>query len=145
MADYTERFSEVWSLLADIDPASYTTEQNTGYVCLDRYHRAVVIIHCGVLGSGLDVDLEQGTDTSGSGGKTLDSGNKDITLTATTDNNTVSVIEIRTEELDVTGGFDCVNVEITPAGQGDIFGAQIWGGVPRYAPVSTTNLDSVTD
>ena len=145
MADYTERFSEVWSLLADIDPASYTTEQNTGYVCLDRYHRAVVIIHAGVLGTGLDVDLEEGTDTSGTGAASLDSGNKDITLTATTDNNTVSVIEIRTEELDVTNGYDCINVEVTPGGQGDLFSVQVWGGVPRYAPVSTTNLDSVTD
>jgi hypothetical protein len=144
MADYTERFSEVWSLLADIDPASYNTEQNTGYVCLDRYHRAVVIIHTGVISGNLDVDLEQGTDTSGSGGKTLDSGGKDITLTATTDNNTVSVIEIRTAELDVSGRFDCINVEVTPGAAG-IFGVQIWGGVPRYAPVSTSNLDSVTD
>ena len=145
MADYTERFSEVWSLLEEIHPASHTTEQNTGYVCLDRYHRAVVIIHCGVLGSGLDVDLEQATTTTGTSAKTLDSGNKDITLTATTDNNTVSVIEIRTEELDVANKFDCINVEVTPGGQGDIFGVQIWGGVPRYAPVATTNLDSVTD
>lgn len=144
MADYTERFSEVWSLLGTINPASHTTEQNTGYVSLHQYHRAVVIIHTGVIGGNLDVDIEEATDTSGSSSQSMDSGNKDITLTATTDDNTVSVIEIRTEEMDVTNLRDCVNVEVTPA-QAGIFGVQIWGGVPRYAPVSTTNLDSVTD
>lgn len=142
---YTERFSERAALLADIDPASYSSEQNTGYVSLALYNRAVVIIHAGVLGQNVDVDLEQATDTSGTSAKPLDSGGKDITLTATTDNGTVSVIEIRGEELDVSNGFDCINLEMTPAGSSSIFGAQIWGFVPRYAPVSTTTLNSVTD
>jgi hypothetical protein len=55
------------------------------------------------------------------------------------------VIEIRTDELDIAGGDDCINLEMTPAGASSIFGAQIWGLEPRYAPVATTNLDSVTD
>jgi hypothetical protein len=144
MATYTNRFSEDWALLATIDPASYTTEQNTGYVSLMNYHRAVVIIHAGVLSGDVDIDLEQGTTTAGAGAKTLDSGNKDITLTATTDNNTVSIIEIRTEETDVGNGFDCINVEVTPAAAG-ILGVTLWGGVTRFAPVPTTNVDSITD
>lgn len=142
MADYTERFSEVWSLLGDIVAANATTEQNTGYVSLANYHRAMIMVVPISLGGDLDVDVEQGTTTAGAGAKTVDSGNKDITVAST--DTAPSIIELRTEELDVTGGFDCVNVEVTP-GAASYFSVTLWGGVPRFAPVSTTNLDSVTD
>jgi len=140
---YTERFSERHALLASIDPASYNTEQNTGYVSLANYARAFVEIGCGVIGGNLDVDVEQASDTSGTGAKTFDSGGHDMTKTATTDNNTVSGIEIETAELDVSGGFDCINIEVTPAGAG-IFYVNIWGVCPSYPPV-THGLDEVTD
>ena len=42
---YTERFSEVHELRADINPAAHTTEQNSGYVSLAKFHRAVIIIN----------------------------------------------------------------------------------------------------
>ena len=142
MADYTERFSEVWSLLGQIRAVGATTEQNTGYVSLANYHRAMVEILPVSLTGALDVDVEQATTTGGSGAKTLDSGGKDVTVAQA--DTTPSIIEIRTEELDVTGGFDCINVEVTP-GAASYFWVNIWGGVPRFAPVSTTNLDSVTD
>jgi len=145
MSNYTERFSEMAAYLGGINPASYTSEQNSGYLSLENYHRAVIIIHAGVLGQNVDVDVEEGTDTSGTGVQTFDAGGKDITLTATTDNNTVSVIEIRTEECDVPNGYSCINLEMTPAGASAIFGAQVWGFVSRYKPVPTTTLDSVTD
>jgi len=141
---YMERFTEHAALLATIDPASYSTEQNTGYVSLANYHRAVVLIHCGVIGGNLDIDIEQATDTSGTSAKSFDSGGKDIAKTATTDNNTVSAIEIRNEELDIANKFDCINVEVTPASAG-IFGVQVYGLAPRFKPVPTTNLDTVTD
>jgi hypothetical protein len=142
MADYTERFSEVWSLLGSIRGANASTEQNTGYVSLANYHRVMVIVIPVSLGSALDVDLEQGTDTSGTGAKTVDSGGKDITVALA--DTAPSVIELRTAEMDVTGGFDCLNVEVTPTA-GSYFWCGIFGGVPRFAPVSTTNYDSVTD
>lgn len=142
---YTERFSEGAALLGSINPASYNSEQNTGYVSFANYARGVVIIHAGVLGQNVDVDIEQATDTSGTSAKAFDSNGKDITLTATTDNNTVSVIEINADEFDVANSFLTLNVEATPAGSSSIFGVQIWGTVPRFKPVATTNLDSVTD
>lgn len=142
---YTARFSEIAEYLGGINPASYNSEQNSGYVSLENYHRAVIIIHAGVLGQNVDVDVESAQDTSGTDAGAFDSNGKDITLTATTDNNTVSVIEIRTEEFDVDDAHCCINLEMTPAGSSSIFGAQIWGFVPRYAPASTTTLDSVTD
>lgn len=143
MSDVTQRFSEEWALLGVINPASHSTEQNTGYVSLANYPRAVVILHCGVIGGNLDVDIEEGTDTSGSGAQTFNAGGKDITKTATTDNNTVSVIEIKSSECDVADSYDCINVEVTPASAG-IFSVQIWG-LAAYKPAPTTLLDSVTD
>jgi len=145
MSSYTERFSEVHEFLAAIAPASYSTEQNTGYVSLANFHRAVVIAHAGVLGQNVDFDFEQGTSTAGAGAATFDAGGKDFLWAATTDNNVVRVIEIRNEEFNIAGGYDCLNVEATPAGASSIFGVQIWGIVPRFAPVSTASLETVTD
>lgn len=142
---YTERFSEVHAVLGTINPASYNSEQNSGYVSFANYHRGVIVIHAGVLGQDVDVDVEQATSTAGAGAKTFDSGNKDITLTATTDNNTVSIIEIKSAEFDVAGAFDCLNLEMTPAGSSSIFGAIIYGIESRFMPVPTTNVDTVTD
>jgi hypothetical protein len=142
MADYTERFSEVWSLLDNDVISSASSEQNSGYVSLANYHRCMIQIIPVSLGSDIDVDIEQGTDTSGTGAKTFDSGNHDITVAST--DTAPSIIEITTDELDVTNAFHCINVETTPT-VASTYVVQIWGGVPRYAPVSTTNLDSVTD
>lgn len=146
MSLYTERFSEAYEYLGGINPASYTTEQNTGYVSFANYHRGVIIIHAGALQDNLDIDVEAAQDTSGTGPGSFNSGGKDITLTATTDNNTVSVIEIASAEFDIAGGDYCLNVEVTPGSQnGSIFCVEIWGRVARFKPTPTTNLDSVTD
>lgn len=144
---YTERFSEAWELIDVVYGAAVgaNTETNTGYNSMANYHRAVIIIHPVSLNDALDVDIEQGTDTSGTSAKTVDSGNKDITV-ATTDT-APSVIELRNAELDVTNRFDCVNVEITTANTGggsNYFACEIWG-MPRFKPAATTTLDSVTD
>jgi hypothetical protein len=139
----TELFSETHALLAQINPASYAAEQNTGYVSLANYHRAVIIIHAGVLGGDLDVDIEEATSTAGTGAQSFDAGGKDVTV-HNADDNLVHVIEINADELDITDGYKCINVEATP-GAGSIFGVQIWGTVPRFAPVSTTGLNGVTD
>jgi len=141
---YTQRFTEGAALLAAINPASYNSVQDTGFVSLANYQRAVIIIHAGVLGGDLDIDIEQGTDTSGTGVKTLNAGGKDVTKTGTTDNNTVTVIEIKTSELDVANAFDTINAELTPASAG-IFSVQIWGIVANYPPVGTTLIDEIVD
>lgn len=144
---YTERFSEQWELIDVLygDAVAANTESNTGYSNLANYVRVVIIIHPVDVNDALDVDVEQGTDTSGTGAKTLDAGAKDITV-ATADT-APSVIEIREEEFDVANKFTTMNVEVTTAntgGDGNDFVVAIWG-IPVYKPASTTNLDSVTD
>lgn len=145
---YTERFTEYTECLATLyvlgDAAN--TTQDTGNVLLENFHRAVVIIHPMDVNDALDVDVEQATTSAAGTRATLDSNSKDITVAIA--DTKPSVIEIRTEELDVDGGYKYLNVEVTTAntgGGGNDYLVEIWGLVPRYKPVSITNLDSVTD
>lgn len=140
---YTERFSEGAAILGHIHPASYNQETNTGYVDSANYHRIAIIINSGVLGGDLDVDIEEGTDTAGTGAQAFDSNGKDITI-HNADDNTLNIIEIHSDEFDVADGYHCLNVETTPGGA-SIYDVLVIGFEPRFLPVPTTALDSVTD
>ena len=136
----TQQFTEVAQLLGEIVPASHSTEQNTGYVSLANFYRWVVLIHAAAAANDIDVDIEQGTTTAGAGAKTYNTNAKDVTVTATTE--TTVVIEDTCSNFDVANAFDCLNVEATPAGA-RVFGLQVWGFIPRYAPVATTLIDEI--
>lgn len=142
--DYNRRFTENAELLAVIPPASYTTEQNTGYVSCREYPRVVVMINVGTIGGDVDVDVEEGSDTSGSDAQQMNSGGKDLTIESADGANQFHVIEIKGEEFDVADDLDCLNIELTP-GAATIFGVEVWGLSPRHEPVGTSNIDSVTD
>ncbi len=145
--DYGNRFSEQWELVDVLygDAVAANTESNTGYNSCAGYHRIAIIVHPVDVNDALDVDIEQATTTSGGDGKTVDAGSHDITV-ATTDT-APSVIELCMDELDVDGGFDSVNVEISTAntGGGDNDFAVAIYGLPRFLPGSTSNWDSITD
>lgn len=142
MADYTERFSEAFALLAQIAGNGVNSEQNTGYVSFQNYHRGFVILCPINLGSDLDVDLEQATTTAGAGAKSFNAAAKDITVQQA--DTLPSIIEFRNEEFDVTNSFDCLNVEVTPT-VASTFWCGLFAGTPRFAPVPTTVIDSITD
>lgn len=141
---YTERFTEKNRPLAKIDPASYAAEQNTSRVSLANYHRAVIIIGVGDIAAGrtLDVDVEQ--HTASSGGTTKNVTGKSITQLTDTDDNKIVAIELKTEELDVDGGFEHISVELTPSA-GIILYCLVFGIEPRFAPAGTTEWDEVVD
>ncbi len=138
---YTETFYEVHCPLAKIDPASYAAEQNTARVFVGNYHRFGVLLSVGAIAAGgtLDMDIEQ--HTASAGGTTKNITGKSITqLTqAGGDGNDLVWVEVQCEELDVDGGFDYVSVEVTPATAASIFGVVLWGLIPRFPPVPTTN------
>lgn len=145
---YTARFTEQVAFLDKLDPDSYAAaEYNTGYNLLQRYHRAAVVLIVGDMAQGatLDMDIEQATDTSGTGAKAI-SGKSITQLTAAgNDSNKIVVVELRTEELDVDNAFDCVNAEVTVAGAAVEFALLLLGLEPRYPPVPTTTLEEVVD
>lgn len=144
---YTERFSEVNELLAHIPADSETTAVTSGWVLMETNHRAVVIISIGdmVATATLDAALTQASDALGTGAKAI--AGKSITqLTqAGGDGNQVVMIELRAEELDVSGGFEYILLTITPAVAAVEFAAFILGTVVRYMPVSTTNVAEIVD
>jgi len=139
---YTERWTEVCYPLAEINPASYTQPQDTDYVSLANYHRAVVVMHMGAMLGTQDLALYQATDTLGTGAKAITG--KSITQLTAADDNARVAIELQTEELDVDGGFDCIAACTTPGGA-NIFELTIYGIIPRFPPVPTTNWDEVVD
>src|SRR5512139_115662 len=150
MADYTERFTETACLLYNLAPISVSngSEVFTSYVSLANYHRAVIIIHTGVMASGatLDAVVHEATDTSGTSAQHLSSSKAITQLTqAGSDSNKDVAIEIRTEELDIAGGFDCIALGYTVGTAATLLSIEIYGLVPRYAPVATTAWDEVVD
>lgn len=150
MADFTERFSEVACLLYNLAPVSVSNgaEAFTSYVSLANYHRAAIIIHTGVMASNatLDAVVHQATDTSGSSPKHLSPSKAITQLTqAGSDSNKDVIIEVRTEELDVAGGFDCIALGYTVGTAATLLSIEIYGLVPRFAPVDVTAWDEVVD
>ena len=149
MADFTEKFIEVHEPLYVLHPISVTNGAAvyTSYVSLANYHRAFILINVGVMQSGatLDAVVYQAVDTAGSGTPKVLSPTKAITqLTqAGSDSNSIVGIEIRTEELDVTNGFDCIALAYTVGTAAIIMSIEIWGCVPRYAPAPVTDWNEV--
>ena len=148
MADFTEKFIEVHEPLYVLHPISVTNGAAvyTSYVSLANYHRAFILLNIGVMQSGgtIDAVVYQALNTSGGSPKVL-SPTKAITqLTqAGSDSNSIVGIEVRTEELDVTGGFDCIALQYTVGTAASIMSIEIWGCVPRYAPAPVTDWNEV--
>lgn len=142
---YTENVSEVRVPLATLWPASQTVEQNTARVLCEGYHRYQIEIIVGAMSSNatLDADVEQ--HNAASGGTTKNITGKSITqLTqAGSDTNSRVAIEIQSENLDVSGGFKWISLEVTPATAAVIFTATIYGVNPRYAPGDVTGWDEI--
>lgn len=148
MADYTEKFVEVHEPLYVLHPISVTNGAAvyTSYVSLANYHRAFILINVGVMQSGSTIDavVYQALNTSGGTPKVL-SPTKAITqLTqAGSDSNSIVGIEVRTEELDVTNAYDCIALQYTVGTAASILSIEIWGCVPRFAPVAVTDWNEV--
>lgn len=147
---YTERFTEVHYPLVNVVPAvkSAGAEVISAYVSLANYHRAILIVHTGAIAATgtVRVRLLQATDTAGTSAKgipTTATQDKITTVLTTADANSVVAIELRTEELDVANGFDCVAVGYDVDTDTVAMSAILYGIEPRFAPVATTNYNEV--
>lgn len=144
---YTERFSEVNEVLGHIPADSETTAVTSGWLLMETNHRAVAIISVGdmVATATLDATLTQASDALGGGAKAI-TGKAITQLTqAGGDGDQILMIELRAEELDVSGGFEYILLTITPAVAAVEFAAIVLGTVTRYMPVSTTNVAEIVD
>lgn len=144
---YTERFSEVSEVLAHMPADSETTEQNTDWIFAGNHHRFVVMGSIGDMQAGatFDIDVEQASDSTGTGAKAV-TGKSITQLTqAGGDGDQVVMIELKGIEFDVSGGFEYFRVEVTPAIAAVEFSLIVLGIVPRFAPVGTTTVEEIID
>lgn len=143
MGSYTELFGENFAPLAKFSGAAVSTEQNSGYVAVGRYHRIAIVLHAPLIGTSLDLDVEITTDGVSAGLFTL----KSMTQLDGNDDGAIVVVEVRTDELGKPTGassqdYDYLNVEITPSGNAT-FSCVVYGFVPRVGPVDATLWDEI--
>lgn len=148
MGEYTQRFSEQHYPLASEHADSLAAgTHSTAYVSLKNYHRAVAVIDVGdmVASSTADFSIVQASDTSGTGVKAI-TGKAATQLTqAGGDGNEIVCIELRTEELDVNGGFECVAIKAVIGTDAVEYSAILYGCISAYMPVPTTNWSEIKD
>lgn len=149
---FTERFTEKHYPLITVAPTTYQAAAavDTAYVSLANYHRAALVIHLGnVSATGtVTFQIRQATNTSGGSVKgipTTAGQSKITTALANADDNGIVVIELRTEELDVANGFDCVGVRYDVDTDTADFSAILYGIEPRFSPVTSTGFNEIVD
>lgn len=142
------RPSDAVAVLASIDPDAYAASTVvTGWISAKMFDSFMAIVQVGDLGSSATIDakLRQATDGSGSGAK--DIAGKAITqLTqAGTDSNKQAIINLRSEELDVAGGFKFFELSMTVATATSDAGAIVLGLTPRFGPASDNDAAAVDE
>ena len=147
---YTQRFTEVHELLdsAWLTPANKAiATYTTGYVSMANHQRAIYILLTGVMAAAatLDLALWQATDTSGTSAKLIAGKNITQLTQAAGDAGDACIIEVRTEELDVDGGFDCIAGILTVAGNTVFCTVLPLFGASNYVPVPVANWTEVVD
>lgn len=145
---YTARFSEQHVPLANHYPLTRQVATHvSAWVLMSKYHRAFFYLEVGAMGgaSTLDAKLEQASAADGTGAKDI-TGKAITQLTgAGSDSNSLAGIELRTEELDVNGGFEYVRFSVTIAVADCAYAATLWGTSSRFEAVPTTAYDEVVD
>ena len=131
---------------ATIDPDAYTAAAYTSdYVSMATYETMQAIVMVGTMASTSTVDakLVQATDSSGTGVKDI-TGKAITQLTeAGTDSDKQAIINCRSDELDVAGGFTHVALVMTVGTAASDAGAILLGFDARYQPA--TDLASVDE
>jgi hypothetical protein len=142
------RPTDVTGHLATINPVSQGVGTAvSGWIDISKFDKLKGKVAVGVLGAGATVDakLQQATSSGGAGAK--DIAGKAITqLTqAGADSNKQVLINLFSDELDVTGGFKFVQLSITVSVAASLIYGEMEGFTPRYAPASDNDAASVDE
>jgi hypothetical protein len=140
------KFSDQVTVLGVINPQSATTVQGTPWIDMSLYDGLLAILQAGALGSSttLDAKFQQATDASGTGAKDI-AGRAITQLTqAGTDANKQVLINLQSQNLDVSGSYRYVKVTMTPATSTALISAVVLGFNGRYQPgAHATTVDEV--
>ena len=142
------------AIVATIDPdANAPGVYYSDFVDMGDWHALLAEICVGTLGTNGTVDaaLLQSTDSAGTSEKAI-TGKSITQLTqAGSDADKQALINLRPEELDVSGSFRWVRLRITtdetasPSAAVNDFGATLWGFWPRNGVASDQDLASVDE
>jgi len=129
------RMSDQFVPIGSVDPdANAAAAYSTAWVSMGVWEQVMAYIMAGVLGTSatLDAKLEQATDSSGTGVKDI-TGKAITQLVKASNDDDQAVINCRSEELDVAGGFDHVRLTITVGTATSDCSAALFGAAARYA------------
>jgi hypothetical protein len=133
------------AIVGVISPQSATTAQSTGWVNAGLYESLQAVLLLGALTTNATVDakLEQATTSGGAGVK--DVAGKAVTqLTEVgTDDDKQVIINLKSEDLDVAGGFAFVRLTVTPATAAALIAGLLLGWDARYGPAHAATVDEV--
>lgn len=135
------------AIVGVIDPQSSSTAKTTAWIDAAQFNNFLALIQVGVLGASSTVDakIQQATDASGTNAKDI-TGKAITQLTkAGTDDSKQVEINIRQEDLDVTGGFAFIQLSVTPAVAASLVSALVMGFDPRYGPASDFDATTVDE
>lgn len=138
--------SERVALVATVDPdANATGAFTSDYVNMEEFHSALAVVMAGVIAASgtLDAKLVQATSATGASSKDITS--KAITQIDTGSNDKQMLINVKTDEMDVAGGFSFLALTMTHTTAGGDAAGLILGFDCRHAPADDFDLASVSE
>ena len=143
----TGKLSEMLAILETYEPVSANGANiNMVGINMANFDRAVFILQTGVLGTNATVDFRLQQSTSVNGTYANISGKSITQLTqAGTDDNKQVVIEIKSDELDVSNAKMFVRGQIDVGAAASLVSAIVLGQPTRFEPASTFNQAAVDE
>ncbi len=145
---YTQRFTEVNQPGGELYPALKAAAVHNGaWLPMSNHQRAIFIVQVGAMTalSTVNFIVQQATNAAGAGVKAI-TGKAITQLTqASGDGNDLVAVEVRTEELDVSGGFVYIRGQLTVGTDTAYVGVLALRFIPNYPPVVTTGWTEIVD
>lgn len=145
MGDYTARFSELhYPLLIEYADSLGPAVTASAWINMQNYHRGVLVLNVGtIVATGVVYAyLQQAQNVGGLGGKAI-AGKAITPLVATTDDDSLVCIELQTEELDVSNGFNWVRFVVHTNTAAAEYSSVFYGIEPRFQPTPVANWTEV--
>lgn len=142
--------SDEVAVVGTIDPDVLTaTTHDSDWVDMGSFDRLMAIVQWGELGESAEIDakLQQAQDAAGTGvkditGKSITQVSEDVSPQP---DDQQAVINLRSEELDVTNAFTHVRLRMTVGTAPCDGSALLLGLAARYKPASDNDLSSVAE